>query len=1319
MPEDFGDKTERVESLISENRALRAELDALRSSDGALRASVLESLFSSAPTGMGIVELLEGDLRILVMNEVAAKDCGLRADECGGMLLSQFCTQPYFANLWLTEYAKCVRQGRSHSFEYHYDLPHGKEYRLVTVAPVPVLVGETQRCVFTMQDVTASRSNEAIARRLLQALDGAPDFVCIADVRGRPIYANKAAKRLLGIPDDSPVQHLRPTRFLPKSAFKEIVRTVAPNAIRDGTAVSNVILRNWKGEEIPCSHAIVAGFGDDGSLEFFVSIVRDLTDVKRAEAELHESRERYRLAVTGANDGIWDSIFKDGKTFFSSRYKEILGYDDSEFCDSIDTWAQHVHPDDLQSALNHTRDYLNKTIPNYEIEYRMRHKDGSYRMILDRGAAIWDENGSPIRMAGSHSDITERKQIEQQLKASRSFIEKIANTAPTIIFTLDLENESVQYVNDSIESILGYSQSAVLEMKRSFLKQVFHHEDIHLILNALQELVGLSDTEILSSEVKAISSVGSIVWLRTFCRVFSRTPEGQVDQVLCTAFDITESKLAVEALRESEQRYELAVAGSQNGLWDWQLESGKVFRSKRYKEMLGYAENEIGEGIDEYRNRVHPDDFSKAMDASNAYASGKSKNYEVEERLLHRDGTYRWFLSRGVALRDATGVPYRFAGSSVDITDRKVAEEQLRVSEARLSESQSIARIGSWEIDVDNNSMSWSLEHFRLFGFDPSETSASVELFESRLVGSDKESWQQAREIGALSGKQFELDVRIALDDGNLRHYHVIGRPVVDESGNVRYLRGTTHDLTERKLMEHQLELASDEAVRASKLKSEFLANMSHEIRTPMNGIVGIVDLLRELCSDKETLSLIDTLQSSAHSLLSILSDVLDFSKIEAGKLEIEKIDFDLVKLCNETFQMFEISGNQKNLHIEKEISADLSNSYVGDPGRIRQAISNLLGNAIKFTKVGSVKLDVELIEKSRSSHKLRFSVVDTGIGITDAQKEKVFQSFTQADGSTTRHFGGTGLGLTITRQLVELMDGHIGFDSQEGLGSRFWFTLTLQTRNIRTLEQSQHETKSSKITVGTMSFQHVNVLVAEDNAVNQRVITKILERFGCAVTIAEDGNSAAKEATINPPDIVLMDIQMPNSDGFEATQAMRKFQDESKIRFPIIAMTAHAMFGDRDKCLEAGMDDYMSKPITVEMVESILAKWVPLVESIKVASEQTMDWTRLFEAAGGDEVFASAVINEFIESSASALSKLTAEVAAGHTAGALETAHLLKGMCSTLGAEQCAVLARHVESCLEQGQPPSESASTDFRTALDKSHNEAQRLLASWPSGS
>jgi PAS domain S-box-containing protein len=703
---------------------------------------------------------------------------------------------------------------------------------------------------------------------------------------------------------------------------------------------------------------------------------------------------------------------------------------------------------------------------------------------------------------------------------------------------------------------------------------------------------------------------GSVFWVSTRSRAFHHANGGIL--IFGITSDITAQKNREIQMQESEVRWQFALEGTGSGIWDWDLQTTKVFYSPMWVSMLGYKQHEIGDTLDEWYLRLHPDDREICQHELNRHLLGETSIYHNQHRVLCKGGTYKWVLDRGkVMARTEEGRPLRFISTQSDITERKREREMIWARSEELAwmlRSMMNAFVVCQSVFDENGKFSsYRFEYVN----DAYERLAGVKSEEVlgktvHEVRPDTDaSWIENYAHVAVTGEPVAFDVYLKETD-KYCHCHVYRPWKTSERFCMIF-----DDITEQKRAEDSLILAKEAAEDAARAKSEFLANVSHEIRTPLNGIIGMTGLLADTKLDAEQLEYVRIVRISGESLLSLINEILDFSKLEARKMDLEILDFDLSSTIDEAKSLLTAAASEKGLVISSFIDPVVPLHLSGDQGKLRQILVNLLSNAVKFTFEGRIGIHVSLEpqdhdRENESDVALRFSVSDTGIGIPSDRLQVLFSPFTQVDNSTTRKYGGTGLGLAISKQLAELMGGKICVESIDGGGSTFRFTANFiqqikrpfagdncaKVDHIGMDKSNYGQRKSTK--PQEEANHNVRLLVAEDNHVNQRVARAMIRRLGYQVDIVANGQETIEALRLIPYDLVLMDCQMPEMDGFEATRLIRRA--ESKVlncRIPIIAMTASAMKGDKERCLSAGMNDFIAKPVRMTELERMLAAWL------------------------------------------------------------------------------------------------------------------------------
>ena len=549
------------------------------------------------------------------------------------------------------------------------------------------------------------------------------------------------------------------------------------------------------------------------------------------------------------------------------------------------------------------------------------------------------------------------------------------------------------------------------------------------------------------------------------------------------------------------------------------------------------------------------------------------------------------------------------------------------------------------------------------------------------------------------SGREYWLDINLV--------------PIKDADGKITNFAAIERDISDNKAAEKQMLWAKEEAEYANKSKSEFLANMSHELRTPMNGIIGMCELMIDTSLNAEQKEMIKTLRSSSENLLGMLNDILDISKVEAGDLKLENVPFDISIATQEMMQLFTPVAADKNLYLALKIAENVPAVIQGDPGRLQQILRNLISNALKFTEVGGISINIA-VSKQRGVPELYFQVKDTGIGVPEDKLEEIFQKFSQADTSITRKYGGTGLGLAITKQLLGMMGGIIGVESTVGYGSVFYFCIPIReaakdAKPVNIIPED--EKKDTKINTG------LKILAVDDHPVNRMFVDKLLKKMGIHdIDFAENGSDAIFMLQSKKYDLVFMDCQMPEMDGYTATKHILDIEGEDHT--PIIAMTANAMVGDREKCIKSGMDDYISKPVKADKLRKVLEKWSgavstnepEVVEEEKHDESSPVDLEHLAMYTDGNKDDERELFGIFIPQADISLKALDDNAVGGSCEEWRKAAHKFKGACANLGAHKLAELCKDAEKRFTE----TGDSKLEMKILIEKEYTKVKEFLES-----
>jgi hypothetical protein len=851
-----------------------------------------------------------------------------------------------------------------------------------------------------------------------------------------------------------------------------------------------------------------------------------------------------------------------------------------------------------------------------------------------------DKQGKITHYLAVKEDITPRKMFEQVLKERDLLLRKLSGQAPGVIFQYRQDPDGpsrFSFASDNIRDIFEVSPEEAGEDAEAVFSRL-HPEDRDVFMAGIRH--SYETLKIWEHDYRVCLPVKGERWLRGVAN-----PERQTDgSVLWHGFisDVTDRKKMEIELERLTLQYELAIHGTNDGIWDWDISSGKIFLSKRWKEIIGYEDHELQNDFQIFITLVHEEDRPGLTEYIKRYLNGEIEKYAVEFRMKHKNGNPVWILAKGEALRDDKGIPYRMAGSHSDITERKQAEADL----AAHSQMQAILmRIASKYINIRlsdvESAIHQSLEEIGrfvaadrvyLFDYDPEHRTYSntheycgkgilpqienlqsvpVEVVPEFLEIHEKGETLVITDVQQLPGtfksrKILELQeikslVAVPLMDGR-DYLGFVGFDFVKEA---HHLFETEHPLLiifanmllnirKRRKAEEALHQAVQAANAANIAKSEFLTNMSHEIRTPMNAILGFSQLMeQDTTLSAKHLTYVRTINRSGGHLLHLINDILDMSKIEANQVTVNASSFNIRRMLADIQSLFQPRIEEKALFLRVEYNASLPFLIIADEGKIRQVLVNLIGNAIKFTEKGGVIIRAILQDHNGA---LLIEVEDSGPGIPLEFRDSIFDVFQQSPEG--RKAGGTGLGLAISHKFVEIMGGRLGVESEIHKGSIFRFHVPIQ-KTDQPEETSFFEQK--RVISLKQREEAVRILVVDDDDLNRELMGHMLTRVGFTLREAENGREALKQAETWKPHAILMDMQMPVMDGYEATRRLKNTDHGKKI--PVVAVTAEVFDTDRAKIRSYGADAYLQKPFKSEELFIILGDLLGLAYLYEEAS--------------------------------------------------------------------------------------------------------------------
>jgi PAS domain S-box-containing protein len=987
--------------------------------------------------------------------------------------------------------------------------------------------------------------------------DALGDGVVKTDSKGVILEANPAFCALIGRERRDVIG--RSVRDFTPEGERRREAEIIDSLIRSGRSTHEFEkgLVTGDGREVPVRMTCWLQRGESGRPVALWGIFRDITECRMAKQKARDSLEKYRFLADNAADVIWTMDNEGRYTYVSPSVERVRGFTPEEM---VGMRADEIVSSD---SLAESREAWERAEPSatVRLEMRFRRKDGSLIWGESMARRLWDEDGNAVGLIGTTRDISERKRIEERLRTNEYFLQAMINATEDSVGLFKVDG-TVLAMNKNMARFLGLPKEA--DAGRSVFD--FIPEGLQPMIRNAFDRVAETHTPVTEQVVWSGRILDGVV--------YPVLDGGEAAAIAVYGRDVTEARFAEEARKKTREQYRLIVETANEGILGLDANQVVTYANKIVADFFGCrVEEVIGRSMFDF---VAPLDREDNLRSIGERGLGQRERYE--QRFLRKGGTEVWGMVSSTPLMAEDGRLLGAFAMIADITEVKQAHERLLNILDGISADIYVSDFETNEILFMNAGMRG---RYGPFG-DGMACHKVIRDLDERCPHCPKPELVDAggAPVGTLVSECYHEklqrwhlthDQAIRWLEGRLVHMHMAA------------------DITELKTMAAELEKAMAKAEAASLAKNEFLANMSHEIRTPLNGLLGMLQLMQLSELEPMQRDYLETALNSGRSLLQVLNDILDLSKVESGKLELESIPFELGEVLDQVVSTFRHSVEERGVSMRWEIDEDLPRHFVADKGRLRQILFNLVGNAVKFTEAGSIEVRGYPLDSANRDGMVRllFEVSDTGIGIPRDKVGAVFDPFTQVDGSSTRKYQGTGLGLGIVRRLVQLMGGSISVDTEMGEGTTIYFTI--QAR----LAEPPDDRAKAPVTMSENGG--LSILVAEDERVNRVVVQRILEKLGHRAVCVGSGEEAVKVLRERTFDLFLSDIQMPGLDGVATTRVIR---GELGLDIPVIALTAHAMQGDRDRFIAAGMNGYVSKPFEIDRLQQEIERVLERPES-------------------------------------------------------------------------------------------------------------------------
>lgn len=1031
-----------------------------------------------------------------------------------------------------------------------------------------------------------------------------------------------------------------------------------------------------------------------------------LNSVNEQKTARKYSEHLWKFVLNSSGDAIWQYDFKDEDGINFTHDKIVLSQDPDKY--SYNRWLGAIHTDDIENVNRAFAAYIKGESEQFIVEHRLMDKSGDYKYFITRGMIVERDNeGKPGMIIGTMTDIDQQKQLEMQLKetANRLFF-LIKNLDSGIV--LEGKDQRIILVNDNFCKFLNIKESPEQLIGMNYT--IATRQSKYLYKNP-EEVVAriykiLEKKEAVANEL--IELADGRFFKRDFVPIYL---DGKYEGHLWQYVDVTEQTIAEKKLEEQKAFYENVLNNVPADIVTFSPTHEYLYinpKAIKDPELRKWMVGKKDEDFCSYRNKpMRVAEERRAL--FNKVLSSKTL-HSWEEKLPTADGGVEYHLRNMYPVLNEHNEVVQVIGFGINITDLRRMEDQLKINEKRYRDLFNYSQAFICTHDLQGSLLTVNPAICELLGYNENELIGkriSDFLPESEAKDFPKDYLDKVITNGTAGG------VFRVIGKNKKQAFLLYKNFKVEEENSEPYIIGFSQDITERINTENELLLAKKVTEDAHKAKETFLANMSHEIRTPMTGILGIANLLSKTGLDDQQRKFTKLISESANNLLTIVNDVLDIEKIAAGKLDLEYIPFRIEDKVFTTLQSFQFKAEDKNINLLLNSTLPDDLVVVGDPYRLSQILNNLLSNALKFTTDGEISINMDVIKEEGKAITIEIQVQDTGIGIKQSKLNEIFNPFVQASTDTTRKFGGTGLGLTICKNLAQMQGGNISVDSKVNEGTTFTFFIPYEKGDTSLLPKDEKDDLNYK------DLESIRILVAEDVELNQFLVKHILDSWGCEVTIVGNGKEAVEKVRRKHFDLILMDIQMPEMDGLTATKHIRELDiadksvvDKSnltkKIRtinakdrssIPIIALTANALKGDGQRYIDMGMNGYITKPYTEEKLFHVINQVIKTNDKLRLkltagnkaqqentepaadAEERLYDLSLINVIGKDDDTFAKKIISIFLDTMPDSLENLSRLAKEQNFAEMSKVAHKMKSSIDSLGINTLKDTIRDLEA--------------------------------------